>query len=69
MEPRYIIIMDFSSGELIKIRLSDQELKDSDEYDDFSEFISTLEDKYGFRVKDSLYMTTETLLERNYNLR
>lgn len=61
--------MDFSSGELIKIRLSDQELKDSDEYDDFSEFISTLEDKYGFRVKDSLYMTTETLLERNYNLR
>lgn len=61
--------MDFSSGELIKIRLSDQELKDSAEYDDFSEFLSTLEDKYGFRGKDCLYMTTETLLERNYNLR
>lgn len=61
--------MDFSSGELIKIRLSDQELKDSAEYDDFSEFLSSLEDKYGFKVKDSLYMTTETLLERNYNLR
>ena len=26
MEPRYIIIMDFSTGELIKIRLADEQL-------------------------------------------
>lgn len=68
MEPRYIIIMDFSTGELVKIRLTDDELKASAEYDDFSEFLSTIEEKYEFSVKDSLYMTVETLSERSYNL-
>lgn len=68
MEPRYIIIMDFSIGELIKIRLNDQELKDSAEYDDFSEFLTTLEEKYDFKVRDCLYMTVETFSERSYNM-
>lgn len=68
MEPRYVIIMDFSTGELIKIRLSDEQLKASEEYDDFGDFLATLEDDYGFRVKDSLYMTCQNLIERNYNL-
>lgn len=68
MEPRYIIIMDFSNGELLKIKLTDQELRASKEYEDFSDFLSTLEDKYGFRVRDCLYMTVETLSERSYNM-
>lgn len=57
MEPRYIIIMDFSIGELIKIKLTDEQLKSSEEYEDFGEFLSTLEEEYDFRLKDSLYMT------------
>lgn len=68
MEPRYIILMDFSTEELIKIKLSDQKLKESEEYDDFEEFLSTLENKYGFRLKDCLYMTCHNLSERNYNI-
>lgn len=44
MEPRYIILIDFSIGELIKIRLTDEQLCASEEYDDFGKFISTLED-------------------------
>lgn len=60
--------MDFSTGELIKIRLSDQELKKSEEYDDFGDFLSTLEDKYEFRLRDCLYMTCHNLSERNYNI-
>lgn len=60
--------MDFSTGELIKIRLSDEQLKASEEYDDFGDFLATLEDDYGFRVKDILYMTSQNLIERNYNL-
>lgn len=68
MEPRYIILMDFSTGELIKIKLSDRELKESEEYDDFGDFLSTLEAKYDFRLKDCLYMTCHTLSERNYNI-
>lgn len=68
MEPRYIIIMDFFTGELIKIRLTDEQLTVSEEYEDFGEFLSTLEEEYGFRLKDSHYMTCHTLSERNYNL-
>lgn len=68
MEPRYIFLMDFSTGELVKIRLSDQELKKSEEYDDFGDFLSTLEDKYEFRLRDCLYMTCHNLSERNYNI-
>lgn len=68
MESRYVIIMDFSTGELIKIRLSDEQLKTSEEYDDFGDFLATLEDDYDFRVKNSLYMTSQNLIERNYNL-
>ena len=63
MEPRYIILMDFACGELVKIKLTDKEVKASEEYDDFSDFLSTLEDKYDFRVKDCLYMTVESLSE------
>ena len=68
MEPRYVILIDFSTGELIKIRLSDEQLKASEEYDDFEEFLSTIEEDYGFRLKDCLYMTCHNLSERNYNL-
>lgn len=68
MEPRYIILMDFSIGELIKIRLSDEQLCTSEEYEDFGEFLSTLEDEYDFRLKDCLYMTCHHLSERSYNL-
>ena len=68
MEPRYIIIMDFSTGELIKIKLTDDELKASEEYESFDEFLSTIEDKYDFRLRDCLYMTCYTLSERSYNL-
>lgn len=68
MEPRYIILMDFSTGDLIKIRLTDEQLKSSEEYEDFGEFLSTLEEEYDFRLKDCLYMICNNLSERNYNL-
>lgn len=60
--------MNFSIGELIKIKLTDEELKASDEFETFEEFLDTLEDKYEFRVKDCLFMTCQTLYERNYNI-
>lgn len=60
--------MDFSTGELIKIKLTDEQLKSSGEYEDFGEFLSALEEEYDFRLKDCLYMTCHTLSERNYNL-
>lgn len=60
--------MDFSTGDLIKIKLTEAELKASGEFETFEEFLDTLEDKYDFRVKDCLFMTCQTLSERNYNI-
>ena len=61
MEPRYVIILDFCIGVLNSIRLTDEEVKESEKYDDFEEYLSTLEDKYGFRLNNCQWMTTENL--------
>lgn len=61
MEPRYVIILDFCIGALNIIRLTDEEVKESERYDDFENFLSTLEDKYGFRLNNCQWMTTENL--------
>lgn len=61
MEPRYVIILDFSIGALNIIRLTDDEVKESERYDDFESFLSTLEGKYGFRLNNCQWMTTENL--------
>ena len=60
MEPRYVIILDFCIGVLNIIRLTD-EVKESEKYDNFENFLSTLEDKYGFRLNNCQWMTTENL--------
>jgi hypothetical protein len=64
METNYIIILDYSIGEIIKIRLDRQQIEESERYDDFESYLSTLEDKYNFRLKDCLWMCTETYNER-----
>ena len=46
METNYIIILDYSIGEVIKIRLDRQQIEESERYDDFESYLSTLEDKY-----------------------
>ena len=61
MEPRYVIILDFCIGVLNIIRLTDEEVKESEQYNDFEEYLSTLEDKYGFRLNNCQWMTTENL--------
>ena len=61
MEPKYVIILDFCIGALNIIKLTEEELQESENYDDFETFLSTLEDKYGFRLSNSQWMTTETL--------
>ena len=66
METNYIIILDYSAGEVIKIRLTKEQIKESEKYDDFETFLSTLEEEYDFRVKDCLWMCTESYQERSY---
>jgi len=66
METNYIIILDYSAGEVIKIRLTKEQIKESEKYDDFETFLSTLEEEYDFRLKDCLWMCTESYQERSY---
>ena len=60
------ILTDCSVGEIIKIRLSEEEKIESEKYEDFSEFIETLEDKYGFNLGYCSWMSYEVLSEPRY---
>ena len=66
MDINYIVLLDFSKGEIIKIRLGEEQKKESEKYDDFSEFLETLEDKYGFHLNCCSWMSCEVLSERSY---
>ena len=61
MEPKYVLILDYCSGALNIIELTDEEINESFSYDDFESFLMTIEEKYGFRLKDCNWMTTENL--------
>lgn len=63
METNYVILLDYSSGEIIKIRLTDEEIQKSESYEDFEMFLSTIESKYNFRLKDCYWMSVEYLKE------
>ena len=61
MEPKYVLILDFCVGCLNIIKLTDEELRESEEYEDFESFLSTIEERYGFRLNSCQQMTTENL--------
>ncbi len=66
METNYLIILDFWGGYLNIIHLTEDEKKQSEEYEDFESFLSSLEEKYGFRLSNCQWMTCETLQVYNY---
>ena len=43
-----------------------EEKIESEKYEDFSEFLETLEDKYGFNLNCCSWMSCEVLSERSY---
>ena len=66
METNYIIILDYSVGEVIRIKLTKEKIEESKKYDDFEEYLSTLEEEYDFRLSNCLWMYTENYQERSY---
>ena len=66
MEQRFIVILNFDpqSGEILKIRLTDEELAESEKYEDMETYLSTLEEKYEFNLSNSVLMATNELSER-----
>ena len=61
-----LFVLLASVGELIKIRLTEQEKIESESYQDFEEFIYTLEDKYDFKLSNCSWMSCDVLSERSY---
>lgn len=66
MEANYVVLLDYSFGEIIKIRLTEAQKAESEEYNDFEEFLLTLEDEYGFRLSDCCWMAAESLSEKSF---
>ena len=66
MEQRFIVILNFNphSGEILKIRLSDEELAELEKYEDTESYLSALEEKYEFNLSNSVWMATSELEER-----
>ena len=69
MEPNYLIILNYVTSQLIKIKLTDEEKQLSEKFDNFEAFIETeMEEKYGFRTKDVHWLVAEDLEEISYNI-
>lgn len=66
MEPNYVILLDFTTGALNIIRLTPEEIEKSNDYTTFEDYLATIEDKYGFKVSESQWMTTENLTIYQY---
>ena len=62
----YIVLLDYTDGEVIKIRLSEQETILANEAEDYEEFLRTLEEKYDFRLDNCCWMSTTNLRGRSY---
>lgn len=66
METNYIIILDYSTAEVIEIKLTDEQKRQLDLLDNLESFLKTLEKEYGFRVKDYYWMSCDTLTTRKF---
>jgi hypothetical protein len=63
---KYVIILYYGGGTVIRIKLTKKQQRDSRKYEDFRDYLMTLEEKYEFLVKDSEWMTCEALDERSF---
>ena len=69
MEPNFLILLNYCVGEVVKIKLTEEEKRKSEEYEDFEDFMrKKLEDQYQFNLSDCCWMTLETLSERTINI-
>ena len=69
MDPNYLILLDYNTGQIVKIKLTENEKSKSESYEDFEDYMrEELEDRYQFRTKDVFWMTVEDLSERTYNI-
>ena len=66
MSKKYVLLLDYAGGTLIKIKLTKKEQEESEKYEDFESFLHTLEEKYEFRLRDCEWMSVDKITERKY---
>ncbi len=66
MKTLFVTILDFTIGVVNIIKLTPEEVEESEKHDDFESFLSTLEEKYGFNVANCQWMVTDTLQVYRY---
>jgi hypothetical protein len=67
-QTKFVLLLDYTGGTLIKIKLTEEEQEKSLEYEDFEDFLHTLEDKYEFRLRDCEWMSVNEITEREYGM-
>ena len=67
-QTKFVFLLDYTGGTLIKIKLTEEEQEKSLEYEDFEDFLHTLEDKYEFRLRDCEWMSVNEITEREYGM-
>ena len=67
-QTKFVLLLDYTGGTLIKIKLTKEEQEKSLEYEDFEDFLDTLEDKYEFRLRDCEWMSVNEITEREYGM-
>ena len=67
-QTKFVLLLDYTGGTLIKIKLTNEEQEKSLEYEDFEDFLHTLENKYEFRLRDCEWMSVNEITEREYGM-
>ena len=67
-QTKFVLLLDYTGGTLINIKLTEEEQEKSLEYEDFEDFLHTLEDKYEFRLRDCEWMSVNEITEREYGM-
>ena len=67
-QTKFVLLLDYTGGTLIKIKLTEEEQEKSLEYEDLEDFLHTLEDKYEFRLRDCEWMSVNEITEREYGM-
>jgi hypothetical protein len=63
---KYVSILDYYTGTLNIIELTEDERKESEKYDDFESFLETLGEKYGFELSNCNWMASDNLNINRY---
>ena len=61
--PNYIVVLEYSKAQIIKIKLSEEDKKLAISYEDSEEMISKLSDKYSFGLSNSEWMELDEIDE------